>query len=240
MTEPAAATGDKTTSSPAVAYIARDAATISSHSRVRPWALAAGTAVAVAGATVPLLLDARGAARLAAEPDAHPFLDLLTSCVLAMIAAVALAYPILVGRTRTRPRVVCFFVATAMGAAYLAADELLGFHEALVERYPGSAAVPLTGRVDNGLFALYGIFVLAFLVTFRSVIAGSPVAIALITGAAAGFIPNAADAFGASTFAADGEVGDWVELASSLLLLGAVVTVGLAKLKDDPAPRRLS
>jgi hypothetical protein len=195
-------------------------------------------AIALAGAAVPILVDQIGDARVAAEPDAHPFLDLLTSCALATTAAVALSIPGLARPRRpnggavwrSNRRVICFFVATAVGAACLAGDELLGFHEALVERYPGSSTWPLLGRADNWVFAVYGLLGLAFLLVFRSILAASVIALVLLIGATAAFVPDTADAVAASRFAVGDETGDLLELASSLLLLAGIIAVGLVEL----------
>jgi hypothetical protein len=215
-----------------------DAGGATPWSQVRFRRLAAAAGIALAGAAVPILVGQTGDARVAAEPDAHPFLDLLTSCALATTTAVALSIPVLarLGRAnrrafcRSNPRAICFFVTTAVGAAYLAADELLGFHEALVERYPRSSAWPLLGRADNWVFALYGVLVLLFLVAFRSILTTSVIAPALLIGAAAAFMPDTADAVAASRFAVGDQTGDWLELGSSLLLLSGIIAVGLAQL----------
>ena len=87
-----------------------------------------------------------------AKPDVKPSPDVLNSLLLVVAATLSLGTAILLGLVSSAPRPRRFFGIVSAGAAFLAADELMGGHETIGQNLgfladlPVPAATPRSGR----------------------------------------------------------------------------------------------
>lgn len=98
--------------------------------------------------------------------------DLLTVGALAAVAlAFGLCWALLARRGSARASV---FAWAAVGAAFLAADDLLAAHETLGHNLGFLASLPLIDHPDDVIVGLYGLVVLGFGRRHRALAAGTP------------------------------------------------------------------
>ena len=124
---------------------------------------------------------------LYAEPSRRPDIpDVFTTFVLMTLSGVALVTGVALkwarGFSDQAPS--HFFLIVWLGAAYLAADELLGLHESIGHNLRFLLGVPGITRPDDFLLLIYGLVALGVLFAFRDVILSSrparPLFVALV------------------------------------------------------------
>lgn len=151
--------------------------------------------------------------------------DLMT--VLAL-AAVAVLLGLCALRLRGRPAGGVFMCA-ALGALWLAADDLLAVHETVGHNLPVLADLPLVDHPDDVIVGMYGVAAALFALRHRQLAAGTPLALWLAVGvlgaAAVGhdLLPL--------NFSALEEI---CEVGAGLGLLAAVVLIARRQLRADP------
>ena len=172
------------------------------------------------------------------EPSVRPSDDLLNAYLLASLSSIALFALLLVhGRkVTTGLRVRAFFLLTALGAGYLAADELFGFHESIGHNMRFLADLPGSEQPDGAILVAYLIPVGAYLFVFRNLFLASRTGLRLILfGLAFGVLASGLDFLGGS-----GE--ELAEVMTSASVLAAFVVVTAEQvhgsLKGPSAARR--
>lgn len=167
---------------------------------------------------------------------ARPESDVITMVALAIAAAILGFSALLLARAGRRDRAVACFVVGALGAAYLAADELLAIHESVGHNLQFLRSLPGVERPDDIVFAAYLLPAAAFVWIFRSVLLAVPAARALfVAGGACVLLAIAFDISGSVGIAEEG----FELLAAALLGAGmvwlAVETVGPPRSGAVPA-----
>jgi hypothetical protein len=110
---------------------------------------------------------------------ARPDSDLLTIVALAMAAAVLGFSALLLIRAGRRDRTTVCFILAALGASWLAFDEMLAIHESVGHNLQFLRGLTGVERPDDLVFAAYLLPAAAFFWIFRSVLLSVPVARAL-------------------------------------------------------------
>jgi|GEM_PF-1654564 len=228
--------------------------------RTRPVLLTVAVLAGAAG-LVGLLVAARGAVDVLQEPPPPPSqepvtlrlfdnaeiqadpefrqlsIDLVTAMLIVAIAAVSLfAYALLRRHPApaSPPRLPSFFLLSGLGALGLWSDEILGLHETAGYNLPFLEDLPGVNHADDVLFALYPLAGLAFVVAFRSILAGSRTALALFALAlVTGCVAAALDV------ASPSNREEPLEVVTVLLLLIAFATLAVKHVLGALTERRL-
>ena len=156
------------------------------------------------------------AVTIKAKPDVKPSPDVLNSLLLVVAATLSLGTAILLGLVASAPRPRRFFGIVSAGAAFLAADELMGGHETIGQNLGFLADLPGIDRADDAVVVVYGLIALALIVIFRDVILSARGAMRYFAAAVAVMaLASALDVLGVTG------VEEAVEILGSLLgLLG--------------------
>lgn len=108
-----------------------------------------------------------------ADGESSPKPDLFTGVGLAVVATAALMSFLLLSAAGARERLRRFYLLSAIGLGFLAADELLGIHETVGHNLRFLADVPGVERPDDLIILLYAIPAVGFLILFRDVLLAS-------------------------------------------------------------------
>ena len=104
-------------------------------------------------------------------PEVKPSADVLNSYLLVVGSTIAFAAAVLIRLNRPEMvRAVRFLGLAGVGTLFLAADELLAFHENLGLNLPWLADLPGVTHPDDPIPVLYGLVALLVIVRFRDVI----------------------------------------------------------------------
>lgn len=180
-------------------------------------------------------IEVFGGVELLVERETPTKLDALNALVLATLAGVAALAWGRLSRPRER-RLGRFFALLAIGAGFLAFDELLALHETIGHNLGFLQDVTGAHSPDDVVIALYSLPAIAFLVTFRDLVLVSRPATALVAGGLAAY------AAAAALDVADAIVDEQlVEITSSVLLLAGFGTAALHHLRPrQPAGALIS
>jgi hypothetical protein len=166
-------------------------------------------------------VEVLGGVELLIEREAPTRLDALNALVLSMLAGVALLAWRRLPRPRP-PRPARFFILLAIGAGFLALDELLALHETVGHNLGFLQDVTGAHSPDDVVIALYSLPAMAFLAAFRDLVLVSRVAAALVAGGLAAY------AAAAALDVADAIIDEQlVEVTSSLFLLAGFAASAL-------------
>lgn len=124
------------------------------------------------------------------RPEVKPSSDVVNVYLLTVASTVALVVALLlrVARVEPAPRVLAFFVCVFAGAAFLAADELMGIHESIGVNLTFLENLPGIDRADDAVVVAYGLGALAFVYAFRRVFLDAPAALKLFAAGAVIFV----------------------------------------------------
>jgi hypothetical protein len=111
-------------------------------------------------------------------------MDLLNGFLLIAIASTSFFVALLLSAGSRIERRFLFFVVATFGAAYLAADEVLGLHETLGANLRFLAELPGIRHPDDAVFAAYALPVAVFVYCFRAILASSRRTLAVLAGGA--------------------------------------------------------
>jgi hypothetical protein len=176
--------------------------------RYRPWLLASAPVLAVVLGYVALHsyeVVSKGPAPDAADsilyhlrvfgvalevvPEVKPSPDVLNSYLLVVGSTLSFGAAVLIALNRPQMvRVVRLLAIVGAGALYLAADELMAFHENIGRNLPWLADLPGVTHPDDVIPLLYGLIALAVIVRFRDVIFAAQRAIRLFAVAGGLFV----------------------------------------------------
>jgi hypothetical protein len=169
-------------------------------------------------------------------PEVKPSPDVLNTYLLVVGSTLAVGAAVLIALNRPQMmRVVHCFAIIGAGALYLAADELMAFHENIGRNLPWLADLPGVTHPDDVLPLLYGLIALGIVVYFRDVIFAAHEAIKLFVLAGGLFVVAAIlDVVDLSQ-----SLEDFVEVASSctgLIAFGALLVHHLRLAGVVPEP----
>jgi hypothetical protein len=109
-------------------------------------------------------------ATIYADSESRPNSSVFSGSALVALATASLMALLLLSWARANRRVLTFLKVTAAGAAFLAADDLLGIHETIGHTLYGLNRLPGVDRGDDVVKALYMIPALAYVVYFRDLL----------------------------------------------------------------------
>lgn len=158
---------------------------------------------------------------------ARPSMDVLNTIMLSMLAAMMGLAALLLLVSHSRGRLLVCLAIVSVGAAYLAADELLAIHESTGHNLQFLRSIPGVERPDDLVLAFYIVPIGLFAWYFRDILRAVRPAFLLLI-AAFGFavlasIMDVADL---------GETEEWVELGTSTLVTAAFVVLALTLVPD--------
>lgn len=107
------------------------------------------------------------------DAESRPSTDEASAVVLVALAVAALMTALLLQATGAPRRLRRFYGIAALGAAYLAVDELLGIHETVGHNLPFLADLPGIEHPDDPIIALYMLPALVFVYVFRDLFGAS-------------------------------------------------------------------
>lgn len=107
------------------------------------------------------------------DDESRPSTDDASGVALVALATAALMTFLLLRASGAPPRLRRFHAVAALGAAYLAADELMAIHETIGHNLPFLADLPGVAHPDDVIIALYLLPALAFVYGFRDILASS-------------------------------------------------------------------
>lgn len=159
------------------------------------------------------------------DPEALTQMDLLNGFLLIAIASTSFFVALLLSASDRIERRFVFFLVAALGTAYLAADEVLGFHETLGANLRFLAQLPGIDHPDDAVFAAYALPVVAFAYCFRSILRSSRGVCAILA------FGTGLYALGAVMDVASVPFEEYVEPLASFSLLIGFVTLGYRELE---------
>ena len=139
---------------------------------------------------------------------------------IAVVAACALALFRRLGASSAR--IGAFYAATALGAAYLAVDELFGLHETIGYNLGFLADLPGVDHPDDVVFASYVIPTIAYVAFFRDVLLEHRAAVILL---AAAFLLQLTATFSDVVVSLPSLLEDSIELVATACGLGAILVI---------------
>lgn len=151
--------------------------------------------------------------------------DVLNGFLLIAIATVSTFVSVLLSMTRRWSSAFVFFLLTAVGAAYLAADEVLSIHETLGHNLRFLADLPGVSHPDDVILAAYAIPTALLAYRFHALIASSPPALASLAVGGALFVLSSAMDFNSIA----GE--ERVEPLATLVLLAGLCLLAVDELR---------
>lgn len=161
------------------------------------------------------------------DPEVLTQMDLLNGYLLMAIASTSFFVALLLSASDRVERRFVFFVVTALGAAFLAADEVLGLHETLGANLRFLAQLPGIKHPDDAVFAAYALPVAVFVYCFRTVLASSRRALGVLALGGGVFVLGAVMDVTSLAFE------EYVETLASFVLLIGFVSLGYQQLDLD-------
>lgn len=154
------------------------------------------------------------------DPEVLTQMDLLNGYLLMAIASMSFFVALLLSASDRVERRFVFFVVTALGAAFLAADEVLGLHETLGANLRFLAQLPGIRHPDDAVFAAYALPVAVFVYCFRTIFASSRRALGVLALGGGLYVLAAVMDVTAVAFE------EYVETLASFVLLIGFVSLG--------------
>lgn len=160
---------------------------------------------------------------------ARPPLDVLTTIAFSMTAATMGLAALMLAVSKVRGRLLACLAIVAVGATYLATDELLALHESIGHNLQFLRSLPGVERPDDVVLASYAVPIGLFAWYFRDI---------LLSVRASAWLFGVAVASGAVASISDlVEVGEWEERIE--LITAALALAGFFLLATTLVPRAL-
>jgi hypothetical protein len=158
-------------------------------------------------------------------PEAATQTDILNGFLLIAIASASFFVALLLSTAKRIERGFLCFLVAALGATYLAADEVLGLHETFGANLRFLGDLPGIRHPDDVLFAAYSVPAAVFAYCFRAVLFSSrPILVVLAAGASLYLLGAALDVTSLP-------FEEYVEPLASAALLAGFVSLGYRQIE---------
>jgi hypothetical protein len=172
-------------------------------------------------------LELFGRFTLYRDPEVVTQMDILNGFLLIAIASTSFFVALLLSASDRIERRFVFFLVASLGAAYLAADEVLGLHETLGANLRFLAQLPGIRHPDDAVFAAYALPMAVFAYCFRTIVVLSRRALSVLALGGGLYVLGAVMDVTAVPFE------EYVEPLASFALLIGFVLLGYQQLDSD-------